>query len=470
MRSLFVFTLMVLMSSTSSFAEIEILNVIGDSALDLNLNPNQQNDQGTPIIYGGVGGLEANCNEEDSEGRCNTCNDLTSFGVCNEQRIYDDLVLTITFRSDSDNSAGEAFVEDNEGNRLGLVDSTGRLGSGAAHRLDIQWSEICDEIDNTGTCEGVSDSVQLRLLIEDNGDTRDSEEITVIVADPDPTKSGDKDTLDLCTDSDGTDAEGGICDWIAYPGDGKIFLDQVSSGDSAFPNEDGIQIRSVRVFITDDETDAFDAIAGPGSTGNLTPEDLEVFTENDNDPEIDQVIDGLENGTRYYLKVGVVDLAGNLSRVTSDTAIGDICGSTSAPASDGSCTFSATPQRVLGLLTEDFNCFIASVSYGSPLDKRIDILRKFRSEILWKRKWGRKLTAWYYKNGPYAAIFIDKHSYLKPLVRAALWPALGFSWLATEYGLGFAVFISSLLLFALPYSTIRTARWAKFRLRKERAA
>jgi hypothetical protein len=443
-------TLMSLMFSQLGYAEIEITQVIGDSALDLNLNQNDQTSTGTPIIYGGVGGDEANCNEEDEEGRCNTCNDLTTFEVCNEKRIYDNLVLEIYLRSDRDNSAGEAFVEDNEGNRLTLVDSTGRLSSGATHRVGLQWSEICNEIGGTGTCEGIADSVQLRLLIEDNGDTQDSEEITVIVADPDPSDSNGKDTIDLCEDIDGSEAEGGICDWVAYPGDGKIFLDQVSSGDSAFPNEDDIPIKFVRVFISDDETDAFDAIASPGSTGNLDPEDLEVFIKDDNDPEIDQVINGLSNGTRYYLKVGVVDEAGNLSRVTSVKAIEDTCGRASSPASDGSCTFSATPLKVFGLLSEDFNCFIASVSYGSPLDKRIDIFRKFRSDILWKRPWGKKLTRLYYQHGPMAAVFIHQRPYLKPIVKAALWPALGFSWIANQYGLGVAtVVFVALLVFTI---------------------
>ncbi|MEO0334854.1 MAG: CFI-box-CTERM domain-containing protein [Pseudomonadota bacterium] len=450
-------------------AEIEITSVIGDSAFDPNLN--NLNDQGTPIIYGGVGGLEANCDEEGSEGLCDTCEDLTSgFGVCNERRIYDDLILRISFRSDQNNSEGEAFLEDNQGNRLTLIDSTNRLGSGAVHTIQIQWDEICDEIDNTGTCEGVADSVQLRLVIDDNGDTRDSDDITIIVADPDPTKSGDKDTLDLCDDSDGTDAEGGICDWVAYPGDEKIFLDQVSSGDSAFPNEDDTPIKSVRVFISDDEGNAFDAIAGPGSTGNLDPEDLEVFTEDDNDPEIDQVIDGLTNGRRYYLKVGVVDLAGNLSRVTSVTAIDDTCGSNSAPASDGSCTFSATPLEVFGLLSEDFNCFIASVSYGNPLDKRIDVFRKFRSDILWKRKWGRKLTKMYYKHGPKAAVFIHERPYLKPFVVAALWPALGFSWLANVIGLWSATGLTLILIALTVMATGKALHFARFQLRSGREA
>jgi hypothetical protein len=69
-------------------------------------------------------------------------------------------------------------------------------------------------------------------------------------------------------------------------------------------------------------------------------------------------------------------------------------------------------------------CFIATVCFGSPLAKQIQILREFRDKYLIKTEIGRKFIRWYYKNGPIMAKFILRHPFLKLPVRIVLYPVI----------------------------------------------
>jgi hypothetical protein len=52
-------------------------------------------------------------------------------------------------------------------------------------------------------------------------------------------------------------------------------------------------------------------------------------------------------------------------------------------------------------------------------------LREFRDRYLMTNALGRAFVRWYYQNGPVAAQFINDHPVFKPVVRAALMPAVG---------------------------------------------
>lgn len=82
------------------------------------------------------------------------------------------------------------------------------------------------------------------------------------------------------------------------------------------------------------------------------------------------------------------------------------------------------------ILTLDENsCFIATVAYGSPLAKQVDILRGFRDEYLLPNSIGQKLVAFYYHMGRPAADYIESRPWLKSPVRTVLYPIVGFAWL-----------------------------------------
>lgn len=72
-------------------------------------------------------------------------------------------------------------------------------------------------------------------------------------------------------------------------------------------------------------------------------------------------------------------------------------------------------------------CFIATAAYGSPFEHHVELLRRFRDQYLLTNRQGKEFVALYYRLSPPAAQFIVTHNYLRPLVRFALMPVVGFA-------------------------------------------
>jgi hypothetical protein len=70
-------------------------------------------------------------------------------------------------------------------------------------------------------------------------------------------------------------------------------------------------------------------------------------------------------------------------------------------------------------------CFIATAAYGYYSAPQVQALRAFRDQYLMASAPGRAFVDWYYRYGPIGAEFINAHSWLKPVVRTALMPAVG---------------------------------------------
>jgi len=77
-------------------------------------------------------------------------------------------------------------------------------------------------------------------------------------------------------------------------------------------------------------------------------------------------------------------------------------------------------------------CFIATAAYGTPMAEEIGILRQFRDEYLLTNPIGATLVELYYRVSPPIAQFITEHASLKPIVRAALLPAVAMSAVAVN--------------------------------------
>ena len=87
------------------------------------------------------------------------------------------------------------------------------------------------------------------------------------------------------------------------------------------------------------------------------------------------------------------------------------------------------PDRI-GPLPEGLpneGCFIATAAYGHYSSQQVRTLRDFRDRYLLTNTPGRAFVRWYYTHGPIAARFINEHPWLKPVVRAALLPAVSFA-------------------------------------------
>lgn len=70
------------------------------------------------------------------------------------------------------------------------------------------------------------------------------------------------------------------------------------------------------------------------------------------------------------------------------------------------------------------DCFVATASYGHPDAEPVQILRRFRDEVLVEHNSGRVFTKCYYRLGPYGARFLRSHSWLKAPTRLALMPVV----------------------------------------------
>jgi hypothetical protein len=70
-------------------------------------------------------------------------------------------------------------------------------------------------------------------------------------------------------------------------------------------------------------------------------------------------------------------------------------------------------------------CFIATAAYGYYSAPQVQALRAFRDQYLMASSPGRAFVEWYYRYGPIGAEFINAHTWLKPVVRTALMPAVG---------------------------------------------
>lgn len=108
------------------------------------------------------------------------------------------------------------------------------------------------------------------------------------------------------------------------------------------------------------------------------------------------------------------------------------------------------PEDPYPLRASSMFCFIATAAYGSPLDSHVEVLREFRDSYLMTNPVGRSLTSAYYRLSPPAARFIDEHPGLKPIVQAALLPAVALSAAAVNPTLTHIVAIAGALALVSP--------------------
>ena len=116
-------------------------------------------------------------------------------------------------------------------------------------------------------------------------------------------------------------------------------------------------------------------------------------------------LNGLTDGTLYYIALVTYDLATNTSGLSN--------------------TVTVTPVYIPGpaeLAGQKGNCFIATAAYGSYDQFDVWVLRQFRDKILLKNNEGRWFVKTYYHISPPIAHFIAGHDTLRAMVRVMLKP------------------------------------------------
>jgi hypothetical protein len=110
-------------------------------------------------------------------------------------------------------------------------------------------------------------------------------------------------------------------------------------------------------------------------------------------------------------------------------------------------------------------CFIATAAYGSSLAGHVDTLRTFRDRYLVPDGAGSGFVSAYYDLSPSVAQLIDDHPAVKPVVRAALLPAVATSTAAVNTPLAGKIAIAG----SLALASIVLAAWAHKRQRRSPA-
>jgi hypothetical protein len=98
-------------------------------------------------------------------------------------------------------------------------------------------------------------------------------------------------------------------------------------------------------------------------------------------------------------------------------------------------------------------CFIATAAYGFYDAPEVQALRDFRDRYLLTNSAGSAFVSWYYEHGPVGAAYLDAHPAWKPLVRAALLPAVGAALFMTKTSL-FVKMLALLCILSIAYMTI----------------
>ena len=418
---------------------------------------------GTVTIYGSVNGKGEQACSGNGISTCSNCTEA-SFNasttclaanrplcVCGTQMVYDGLSLQINLKNVAANSPN-VYLAYRTGGSSGTYLLIERVGIASPSSVVVDWREICRAVA----------SVDCSALSSTNPQVAGTLSLTdvVIFADKNANKafdSGEESTpikIDfLFPDSENhriaSATGGGIYSFVPFPGDEKAYVTEAQSN-NAFPTlYGGAKAVSTRVFLSTTAMDDANIL-----TANLT-RDLTISSGADGADFNSNIVDGLANGTTYFVRLAQVDQGGNILYYFPDKLTATTC------ATAATCPYIVTPDQVLGLLSKDVNCFVATAAYGTSLGPKLDLFRRFRNQVLLRRSWGVNLVKAYYHYGPFAARYIADKPALRAITRLALWPAYAFSYLALRFGLASALGVLTLLLsalLALPWFGVRRYR------------
>ena len=433
----FIGLLYIFLTSLASHGEISITNISGYSEMDRRSQ--------TLKVFGGIAGSDSSCS---GTGTCNNCESRAK--ACNTVRIYDNTELSLDVTSNSTTGTILVRYEDNSDT---LVATSNTIPTGTTASLTVRWKKICDSVTRSSAGCDSSGNVTLTIGTDGNndGDLKDDEDDTTAIQFF-VTKPEDPVTIDTVGDCNDDRTTNGICHFETFPGDEKVFVDNLKFGEPNFNNSGQVEFNRLRVYIS---TVDF-ASALPGLT-DISPRDLDFRSANENSSEFDisdRTVGGLKNDVTYFFRLAVVDQANNIAYFTNEghiigtTVNGSyVCDADSGNFDADACPYAAIPREVLGLLPKDLNCFIATAAYESQLAPKVKTFRQFRNRFLLPYAAGRKFVRAYYKYSPPMAQWIASNKVFQPISRFLLWPAWLFAAISLKLGLGVTTLISLFMVF-----------------------
>lgn len=394
-------------------------------------------------VYAGLAGTSCTGSGVTPCDSCAAANCATApLCACNKRKINDGMQVRVYLNPESGNTSNAvAQLSDGTTNFPPLT-----VNNGGSY-VDFNWTDICNRVNgNTGGCATITNtqSVTIKIALDNktaDGQVSAGEETTDVIFKIVSPTAGSFDVY-------GAPTAEGIGGFTPYPGDEKIYVEDLASH-LGFPSLSyGTKVKAVRMFISDTDLATANSTQAP-----LEDADINIIDNGDNLER--NIVDGLENDKRYFFRLALVDEAENVVQHFPDTSADASCTLSTAPAD---CAYDAIPSEVLGLLSKDFNCFVATAAYGTPLEPKLQTFREFRYKVLLPHKWGLEFVKFYYTYGPYAARYIQDKPALRAVARGLLWPLYGFSYLALKIGFAAAFAVSLVLLstlIGLPWYGVR---------------
>jgi len=160
-----------------------------------------------------------------------------------------------------------------------------------------------------------------------------------------------------------------------------------------------------------------------------------------NHTETTCTIYGLDDNTTYYFVARAVDVEGNESADSDEVCYeptesdlphsGTSEGTGSAGDSSGTSEGTGSSGDGGGG-SSGSGCFIATAAFGSYAEPHVKLLRDFRDKCLLTNTPGRWFVRMYYRYSPFWANLINIHTWCKPVVRLALMPLVGISYIMVK--------------------------------------
>ncbi len=414
-------------ASAPAYSAVTVQGVTGAS--------NYINTGNAPRILGGTAGIlnGTNCPVNTDGLTCNSCNINTGatpiFGYnCNEFRIMPGSVLTIAVKSTTVvgvpaiyNATSKARI--NTGITPVATRSTSDIGY-----LEIPWSTLCNAFTATsGTADGNCDFFginQFAVGIDKLGNTvldSDDDSINVEITVNNRVSTFDTTTPSVLAITD-TPTDG-LYGFNIQAGDEKVYISTFTQG-SDYPRTSAVPFYKHRFYFSDVAPNAATDIATLGVAEFNMTLDGEVASLSP------KFLDGLVNGQRFYIISAHVDESNNIGYFTDPTT-----------------PYTADPDFVYGLLSKDFECFVATATYGSADANEVITLRQFRNYLIQHHHWARPFIRFYYKISPRLADFIRDSAVLKSASRIFLWAPTQFAKFTIKHGLAFSflIFLGPLL-------------------------
>lgn len=413
-----------------SHATVTLVSISGASNQDLS-TPTK------PIIYAGFAG---SCSG-DGASTCDSCTGEVISGSklwsCNKKNIYPNLKLNIRLQTNNTSvTEANAFIKIGEEKYTPVTSQT--MADGIL-TTQLSWSEICShsKVNKGAQCDGGSFTVDLSVGFESTSSgTAATEAMSFKIA----ARMAAADGSDwFYTDCNTTDATGniGFCHFEAYPGDSKLYADNlvVAPGYPASPAA-GVEYSNVVFFYEkqaegEDDNTTIQRISNASNIFSLG------VNKSASPPVSDNRIDGLTNDVQYCMVMANQDVTGVISYFTP------LPGTSGSPVT--AAEICKSPAEVIGLL-DDKHCFIATAAFGSDMAPEVQAFREFRDEFLLSSRLGRSFVKFYYTYSPFYANLIAQSEIIRSVVRGLLWPFLFFARMSVAFGFWTTLLILSLAL------------------------